>query len=430
MEKRAAIIGFGREGKSILKFLKKSPRFKSYKIEILDKKNGDNYLDNLERFEIIFRSPGVPYNLPQLKVARKAGVEFSSATKLFFENFNGKIIGVTGTKGKGTTSSLIYEILKAGGLKVFLAGNIGKSALDFLADQKKYQIAIIELSSFQLQDLEMSPQIAVVLDIFPDHQDAHANLKEYYAAKENIGRHQKQSDKIFFFADNQNSKKLALASPAVKFAVDYKRFNLVKSNEMRIRGFHNFKNAAMAEAVVSQFRIPREMIVKVIKKFTGLKHRLEFVKEIKISENKILRFYDDSASTNPQTSAAAIRAFPGEGKILIVGGQDKNLDYAPLAQALKKEKIEVVILLGENKQKIKDTIEKIKNYGTEIKITDSLEMALKEAVATAEKSETYKIQNIIFSPGAASFDMFKNYADRGDKFKQAATRITKLIKQA
>lgn len=137
-----------------------------------------------------------------------------------------------------------------------------------------------------------------------------------------------------------------------------------------------------------------------------------------------MRFYDDSASTNPQTSAAAIKAFPSEGKILIAGGQDKNLDYTPLTQALKKEKIEAVVLLGENKQKIKDTIEKIKNYGTEIKITDSLEIALKEAVVVAEKSGNYKIQNIIFSPGAASFDMFRNYADRGDKFKEGVKKLT------
>ncbi|MFA6354108.1 MAG: UDP-N-acetylmuramoyl-L-alanine--D-glutamate ligase [Candidatus Paceibacterota bacterium] len=426
MEKRAAIIGFGREGKSILKFLKKYPRFKNYKIEILDKKDGENYLDNLERFEVIFRSPGVPYNLPQLRAARKAGVEFSSATKLFFENYNGKIIGVTGTKGKGTTSTLIYEILKAGGLRVFLAGNIGKSALDFLADQKKYQLAILELSSFQLQDLEASPEIAVVLDIFPDHQDSHSNLKEYYTAKANMGKFQKRSDKIFFFADNQNSRKLASESPAVKFAVDYKKFNLVKQSEMRIRGFHNFKNAAMAEAVASQFRIPKEIVIEVIKKFTGLKHRLEFIKEIKISENKILRFYDDSASTNPQTSAAAIKAFPSEGKILIAGGQDKNLDYAPLNQALRKEKIGAVILLGENKNKI---LTAVKSAGVKTLMTDNLEAALQESIKEAKKDETKKIQNIIFSPGAASFDMFKNYADRGDKFKQAVAGITKLIKQ-
>src|SRR3989344_3124156 len=221
---KLAILGFGREGKSTLKFLKKSPQFRGAKIEILDKKFDRNYLKNLRRFELIFRSPGIPYNLPELVKARRAGVKFSSATKLFFGRLRGItlrqaqgnyrqkggpiIVGVTGTKGKGTTSTLLYKILKNAGFDVRLAGNIGKPALDLLPKisgnlrsrrrKSSSTFVILELSSFQLQDLEKSPPIAVILDVFPDHQDAHRNLREYYEVKTNIARYQKKGDKIFY----------------------------------------------------------------------------------------------------------------------------------------------------------------------------------------------------------------------------------------
>jgi UDP-N-acetylmuramoylalanine--D-glutamate ligase len=452
---RVAILGFGREGKSVLRFLQnrglsgifaQTAADKKNEITVLDKNRpsvprgvktqlGKNYLKNLRRFDLIFRSPGVPYNLPELKSARMAGVKFSGAIKLFFENCPAKnIIGITGTKGKGTTSTLLYQILRAAKKPVFLAGNIGKSALDIMPKLKKNSLVILELSSFQLQDLEKSPHIAAVLEIFPDHQDAHLNLREYYEAKASIARHQLRGDKIFFFKNNPLSRWVASKSRGKKIAVDENRFKLFGPEDLKIPGAHNFKNAAMAATIALKLGVSPKIILRTVKKFRGLEHRLEFVRKI----GKI-KFYNDSASTNPHTAAAAVRAFSDKGQetrsktlsrvaghmslILIAGGQDKGLDYAPLARALKNSDAELVVLLGKNKKKIARAIKK---SGMPIKFTRDLKTAVKAAYKFALKPPTaYRLLPavILFSPGAASFDMFKNYADRGRQFKKLVKKI-------
>ncbi|MGB9608786.1 MAG: Mur ligase family protein, partial [Minisyncoccia bacterium] len=198
---------------------------------------------------IIFRSPGIPYNLKEIRQAKKNGVLISSATKLFFEKIKGKtknIIGVTGTKGKGTTTTLIYKILKAAKKDVILAGNIGKPAINFLNKIKKNTFVVLELSSFQLQDLNQSPPIAVILDIFPDHQDTHKSLSEYFNAKKNICRWQNKNDLVFYFKNIPLSKKIAWVSQGKKISVDENKIKIFSSNDLKIKGEHNFKNAVMA----------------------------------------------------------------------------------------------------------------------------------------------------------------------------------------
>ena len=410
---KVAVLGLGREGRSVLKYLKKSPDWHGAKIETLDKKLGKSYLKNLERFDVIFRSPGVHYNLPELAKARRRGVEFLSATKLFFEKCKAKIIGVTGTKGKGTTSTLLYNILKSAGKKVFLAGNIGKSALDILPRARKNSIVILELSSFQLQDLGRSPDIAVVLDVFPDHQDAHLNLKEYYEAKTNIAKWQKKDDKIFFFLGNPITKQIAQKSHGKRIPVNKRKFVMFGPEDLKIPGIHNFRNAVMAATVAKNLGVPEKKIIEEAKNFRGLEHRLEFAKKIGDVE-----FYNDSASTNPGTVAAAVSALGNKPLILIAGGQDKNLDYLPLARAIKKSSVKLVVLMGENKDKIARSIRK---SGIPISKSGNLRAATNKAYNTAKKYGA----SIIFSPGAASFDMFKNYADRGEKFKKIVRRLQK-----
>lgn len=428
---KVAILGYGREGKSVLKFIKKLPRFRGAEISVLDKKKtplpprtkaafGKDYLKNLSKFDIVFRSPGIPYNLPQLKKARRGGTEFSSATKLFFDHCRAHTIGITGTKGKGTTSTLLYEILKTSNIPVHLAGNIGTSMLDLLPKIKKSDRVVLELSSFQLHDLSVSPRTAVVLDIFPDHQDAHLDLKEYYDAKTNVARHQKHGDKIYFFKNHPLSCWVAEKSRGKKIAVDEGRPGLFGSTDMKIPGSHNFKNAVMAATVAHDLGAPDAAIVNTVKNFRGLEHRLEFVRRIRNMD-----IYNDSASTNPNTSAAAIRAFPGKPKIVIVGGQDKNLDYTPFAQALKNSGTKLVVLFGENKNKIALAIRK---SGVPIKIVNNLRSAVGTAFGSAKKLPAfYSLLDIgiIFSPGAASFDMFKDYADRGSKFKKLVKGLPK-----
>ena len=409
---KIAILGFGREGKAVFKFFKKHPKYRKVLLEILDQKQSSDYLNNLENFNLVFRSPGVPYNRPEIQRAIKNGVKFSSVTKLFFELCPAKIIGITGTKGKGTTATLLYKILKASGADVHLAGNIGKPAIDILPKLKKFSTVILELSSFQLQDLGQSPPISIVTETFEDHMDAHKSVKEYLDAKSNIARHQKKDDVIFYFADSDWSKKIALQSPAKKIAVYGGSFGLKK-------------NFVMAATVAAYLGIDRKFIVRTLKNFPGIKHRMELVADLPaVAGNCGVRFYNDSASTNPQSAVAAILAMT-RPTILIAGGKDKNLDYAPLRKALdESEHVKSVVLFGENREKISGVIS---NSSLVIKKTTDLESAVLLAFETAKAQITNNQLpvTILFSPGSASFDMFKDYQDRGEQFKEIVKKLKK-----
>lgn len=404
---KVAILGFGREGQALYKYIKKN---KNWGIWILDKnpnillpKNvksflGEKYLDELNEFDIVFRSPGIPYLAVRKKI--KDPSKISSMTKLFFEEVKttkSKIIGVTGTKGKGTTSTLIYQMLKNSGFKTILGGNMGKPMIDYLKESKKSDYVVLELSSFQLQDMTISPNIAVVVDIFPDHLDAHKNIKEYYDAKSNIGRYQKKSDVIFYFENNAISAKIASVSPAIKKPI------LPKNNNLK-------KNFEMASAVAKYCKCPQEIIDKTIKNFKGLEHRLEFVKTI-----NGISFYNDSAGTNPIATIAAIKSFD-KPIVLIVGGKDKGFNYSSLGAAIKKSTVKNVVLFGENKYKILKTIDSKK---CSCDIAKNLEEAVNIAFGKAKKI-------VLFSPASSSFDMFNNYAERGRKFKELVGAVDRI----
>jgi len=297
-----------------------------------------------------------------------------------------------------------------------LAGNIGKSAIEILPRLNENSLVILELSSFQLQHMEASPEIAAVLDIFPDHLDSHKNFKEYLGAKANIARWQSAFDTIFYSNGNKIAAQIARQSRAKKIPVSTKNFQLFKPEDLKMPGEHNFKNAAMATSIALYLGCPKEKIIKVVKNFRGNEHRLELVKKI-----RGINFYNDSASTNPQTAAAAIKSFK-ECKILIAGGKDKGLDYSPLASALKNSNTKLVILLGENKNKIKMRIVKSK---VQIVLVKDLKSAIQLAYKTAKSlmANGYPLTTILFSPASASFDMFKDYADRGKKFKQLVRKL-------
>lgn len=462
-----AILGFGLEGKSVLKFLRKTPQFKNADISILDRKLNKNYLKNLEKFDIIFRSPGVPYNLLEVQNAIKNGVEVTSGTELFFQIINTitrdsskkiKIIGVTGTKGKSTTSTLLYKILKSAGKNTYLAGNVGKPALEILPKLKKKSIVVLELSNFQLQGLNPpvgGPDIAVVLNVFPDHLDIHKNFKEYIEAKANIAKCQKKTNKVFYFSDNKYSQLVASKSRAKKFPIQYNdvRHHYIEKL-VKLPSNHNLKNTLMAAEVAKNLDIPNKIILKVIKNFRGLEHRLELVRTIRnnqfqevrppkinkrqylgcrtsqILKSASINFYNDSASTNPKTAAAAISAFSkNQPLILIAGGKDKNLNYSPLAKALKNSNTKLVILFGENKNKIRKVISgqepstrtSLVRDKLVIREVKNLNQAVKFAYKTAKSivASGYSLNPvIIFSPSSASFDMFKDYRERGEKFKE------------
>ena len=431
MEKtrKIGILGFGNEGRAVLRFLKRNKALKDAEVWILDKSEkikipagtkaqlGKNYLKDLGRFESIYRSPGVPYMSKELVAARKKGVRFSSATKLFFERCPAPIIGITGTKGKGTTSTLIKKILKAAKRDVYLAGNIGLPAVEIIPKLKKTSLAILELSSFQLQDLEISPKVSVVLEVFPAPHDSQKDLAEYYSANANVAKHQKPTEAVFFFDDQRKSRWVAAHGRGKKMPVLPDGSLELDEEELNVKGPHNFRNAVLALAVAKYLGVPKKTAVRVIKNFRGLEHRLEFVRAI-----GNIKFYNDSASTNPHTSAAALKSFaPGEAAI-ILGGYDKGLDYSPVAKAIKETRPKLVVLLGANSQKIYKTINKT---GVKIKFAKNLKSAIGLAYSafTTHHSRLTTNYSVVFSPGAASFDMFRNYAHRGEEFKKAVLAI-------
>ncbi|MDO8523168.1 MAG: UDP-N-acetylmuramoyl-L-alanine--D-glutamate ligase [bacterium] len=406
---KIAILGYGIEGKSAEKFLRKQLRGSASKLEIRDvKKQGKDYLKNLQDFDMLVRSPGIPYLSSEIQKAKKAGVEITSTTKLFFKYAKGLLIGITGTKGKGTTATLLYEILKAGHLasrtpsggNIHLIGNMGIPMLDELPKLSKNSISILELSSFQLQDMDVSPHIAVVLDISPDHLNYHKNFKEYLEAKARLVKNARQ---VFYFSDNKYSRQISQKCRGKKIPV-----LADKKLKLKIPGAHNIKNASMASVIALSLGVKESIIDKTVRNFKGLPHRLEFVCEI-----HGVKFYNDSASTNPAATIAAISAFD-EPKILIMGGTSKGASFIPLKKVTKEKKVREVILFGANQVEIERAI---KGSVKILKVK-----TLREAGELARKlSKTGDI--IIFSPASASFDMFKNYEERGKAFKKMVNLI-------
>ncbi len=413
-----AILGYGVEGKSARLFLRK--KFPKAIIEIRDKKNGPDYLKDLGEFDMIVRSPGVPYMLPEIQRAEKRGVMISSATKLFLHEFqreqNGRptsiwtldvhMVGITGTKGKGTTASMLLSILKTAKRKVFLVGNIGVPMLSIIPKISRGTVIIVELSSFQLQDLEESPHIAAILEIAPDHQDYHHSMAEYVRAKSNIARHQKKSDVCIYIKRNKYASSIARLSTGNKIAVDVVTEGEYWEDVLTVPGKHNTYNAAVAANVARALKIDEKYIEYGLKKFKGLPHHMEVV----ATKNGI-RYINDSASTNPVSTKAALESID-TSVVLIAGGVDKNFDYTMLAPTIASRDIRGIVLFGQNRKTIFNALPRGK-----VIFADSLEDALKKAKGLAHAGDT-----ILFSPASASFDMFKNSKDRGAQF-------SRLIKQ-
>jgi len=443
---KIAILGYGTEGVALYEYLN-AHGFKD--ITICDQKEsledaegkggkvpkvklrlGKNYLKNLSDFDVVFRSPGVKYLDLEIQKAKKVGVEISSATKLFFEKCPCKIIGVTGTKGKGTTATLITKILENadnGGKKnsIFLGGNIGVPAIEFLDKLNKNSIVILELSSFQMQDLEMSPHIAVILNTTSDHMDYHKNVAEYLKAKEAIVKYQKTGDYAIFNKDYPYNKKYAKLTKAKKIFISAKdvkkKFGDIK---IALPGPHNLENVAPAVAVCEILKVPKNRMIKTLETWHGLEHRLEFVEEI-----SGVKYYNDSFSTNPPSTIAAIKSFPENNMILIAGGSEKFSDFTELGKEIVAQKnLKIVILIGQMADRIEEAILKAeKKYG-EKKAEKSFEKSARilllirrdnfdDAVFEAYiRAKTGWV--VAMSPAAASFDMFKNYKERGKKFKE------------
>lgn len=437
--KKIAVLGLGIEGTDVVRFLLKNG---VKNITIFDQKNiselgdkvsqlrvtsyelGVDYLKKgLTKFDLIFRSPAFKLSMPELVAAKKAGVEISSTTKLFFDLCQGKIIGVTGTKGKGTTATLIYQILKKAGKKVFLAGNIGEPMLAILPKISKDSWVVLELSSFQLQDMKKSPHIAVVLFITSEHLDYHASVKEYIQAKTNIVTHQTKADFAVLNADNPIAASFSALTPAkiYNFSRNKKTNGAYVKNgkimlfrqvvgpttNLRLLGTHNWDNVCAAATAAWVAEADIASIKKAVFDFKGLEHRLELVGKI-----KDISFYNDSFSTTPETTIAAIKSF-SQPIILVAGGSEKGSDYTQLGKEIAHSSVKCLILTGEMAEKIKKTAQSAGFTGKIIFRPKTMKKIVQQAVAEASLGDV-----VLLSPACASFGMFKNYKDRGNQFKK------------
>ncbi len=426
------ILGYGAEGQSVHCWLKKFyPRLK---IGIADQNRDKNYLDAIKNYDTIVRSPGIPADSPALLKASIAGKQLTSATNIFFSVCPEKIIAVTGTKGKSTTASLIQTILSTAYPDVRLVGNIGNPALDYLDGADKNTLFVIELSSYQLEDIHYSPSIAVMLAIVPEHLDHHRGFKNYASAKSRIIRYQSPNDAVIFNPSHDVSAKLANQSAAKKFCFslepDIASFCwiergkiyakgkdkisklIIPTDEIPLLGEGNLENCMAAITVGILMDVPLERIRKTITGFQPLEHRLEFVGEFRGIE-----FYDDSIATIPEATIHAVKALGEKVETLILGGFDRGIDYSGLGLFLRQRKeIKTLILFPDTGKKIWQAVcGATPQKKLEINMFEVSSM--QEAVAIAFR-QTSSGRVCLLSPASASYNLYTNFKERGNEFKR------------
>jgi UDP-N-acetylmuramoylalanine--D-glutamate ligase len=335
------------------------------------------------------------------------------------------IIGVTGTKGKGTTSSLIAKMLEAAGKQVHLGGNIGIPPLDMLKNGiRPEDWVVLELANFQLIDLKTSPHIAVVLMVEPEHLNWHSDMAEYMSAKQQLFAHQSTEDIAIYFADSENSQAIASTSPGTLIpyfatpgaaidngAISISGQEICRTEELKLLGKHNWQNVCAAVTAVWQITQDTAAIRSVLASFTGLEHRLEFVREV-----EGVSYYDDSFGTTPETAIVAIEAFPGP-KVVILGGSDKGAAYEKLAETVVNNNARAAIVIGDTGLAIRKALEQA-GFGNIIEGGSTM-----TEIVTAAKNQAEPGDVVLLSTGCASFGLFKNYKDRGEQFKSTVNQL-------
>ncbi|MBI5754837.1 UDP-N-acetylmuramoyl-L-alanine--D-glutamate ligase [Candidatus Peregrinibacteria bacterium] len=426
-DKKILILGFGKDGAATLRVLRRF--FPKQTLWIADKKAdlrvrdshvrlilGENYLKNLDRFDVIIKSPGIPF-LPEIsRVAKRV----TSSAQLFFDHLSpsNAVIGVTGSKGKSTVAALLHAVLKHAGLKTRLIGNIGKPALPFL--NHKNTVFVYELSSYQLERLHARPHIAIFTQFFPEHLNYHGSLARYFSAKKNITKYQKKED-FFIFPHSVNILR-RLPTKAQKIACgvresfwhDEEYFYHVKKklfpvSDVKLLGEHNLQNILLVLAAVDKLHIPLQKAAEVITSFSGLPHRLEYVGNF-----RGIDFYDDAISTTPESTLAALDIFKEKIGTIILGGEDRGYDFSELAEALCRYRIVNIVLFPDTGERIRVKIEKIlvKNSF----VPRFLETrSMKEAVRFAYQ-HTPKGMVCLLSTASPSYSLFKNCEEKGGLF--------------
>ncbi|WP_371414809.1 UDP-N-acetylmuramoyl-L-alanine--D-glutamate ligase [Caloramator sp. E03] len=390
---------------------------------------GKDYLKGVLNSDIIFRTPSLRPDNEYLKIAKEKGAYVTSEIREFLKYCPAKIFGVTGSDGKTTTTTLIYEMLKEEGYRVFLGGNIGNPLLNRIEEIDMEDYVVVELSSFQLMDVDYSPNVSVITNLSPNHLDIHKGMDEYINSKKNIFLYQKLNDIVILNEDNEitNSMKGEIRSNIRTFSMkDSNAFsyfdgqNLICNNnvicnvkDVKLIGMHNIENLLAAFSAVYGF-VSLDSMRKVATNFTGVEHRIEFVREI-----DGIKFYNDSIASSPTRTVAGLKSF-NKKVILIAGGYDKKIPFDELAVE-GIDKIKTLILMGATKEKIEkafeDEMEK-RNINIPILKVDTLEEAVKKAYNLAQSGDI-----ITLSPACASFDMFRNFEERGKKFKEIVMRL-------
>ncbi|MBI5071302.1 UDP-N-acetylmuramoyl-L-alanine--D-glutamate ligase [Candidatus Falkowbacteria bacterium] len=376
---------------------------------------GKHRPEDFKNVDMVFKAAGVPLDSPFIAEAKKNGVPIFMDDALFAREAECKIIGITGTRGKTTTSNLIYEITKTTGKKTYFGGNVrGMATLPLLEKVKKNDFVVLELSSWQLQgwrDLGISPRISVVTNIYPDHQNYYKNsMAKYVHDKEAIFTNQTKND---FLVLNKNCAWCRkFAKKAKGKVIWFSAGDVPREWNLKILGEHNLENIAAAMAVGKILDIPAVKIKKIVENLGAVPGRLEFVREI-----GGVKYYNDTTSTMPEATIAALRAIGGKKNILICGGADKNLNFKNLAPVIKKYAKAVVLLSGTATPKLQKQL-LITNYQLPITVVRSMSEAVKTARKFAARGDV-----VLLSPSAASFGMFKNEFERGDKFLKEVKKI-------
>ena len=448
--KKIAIIGLGISNKPLINYLNnlkaKITVFDNRTQEKIDKDIwedinkyhikhylGNDYLKNLVGFDYIFRSPSCRPDLPEIEEEVKRGAILTSEIEMVLKLTPSKTIGITGSDGKTTTTSLVYEILRRK-YKCFLGGNIGTPLFTKISEMRPEDIVVLELSSFQLMNMKLSTDYAIITNISPNHLNVHKDYKEYINSKANIFQNQDENGVLVVNYDNDITKNLGKQAKGrvvyfsrkekipngvifdediIKICDNDLRRHVINRKDIKIRGLHNIENICAAVAVTKDLVTPEEQ-KKAIEQFTGVEHRLEFVREI-----NDVKWYNDSIASSPNRTIAGLNSYD-ERIVLIAGGRDKQLDYDPIATPII-ENVDTLIVMGETAEKIKNAV--IRELKRQNKTLEIIKVANVEEAVKKAKEKAKPKQIVLFSPASTSFDMFKNFEERGKKFKEEVNKL-------
>ena len=445
VDEPVGVLGVGVEGRATIEYLL---RHGVRDITALDRNEpkglpdglsrviGPDHDKNLSRFAVVFRSPGIRPDVPALVAARESGTKITSAISYFLEHCPSKVVGITGTLGKGTASALTAKLLEAAGFTVHLGGNIGKSPLDFLDDVRPEHRTVLEISSFQAMDVSASPQVGVILKTTSEHLDWHRDRTEYRAAKSNLFAGQSTADRLIYNADSEGALETAQSGKALRveyslirkvargvyldgrrlmYADEHSTTALdIELDAVRLPGTFNLENLAAAVAAALESGAGKKTFGRAAERFEGLAHRLQFV-----AQASGIRFYNDSYATRPDATLGAVASFTDAPLSLILGGSEKYADFTELVAAIRRHPtVSHIALIGQTAKRLHTALAEASPLRFSMQIYEGLTEAL-DASAAALPTEG---GTVLLSPACASFGLFPNYKVRGERFEEAVHR--------